>query len=64
VESLVVKELEDEVDQKQMLQEAFTGDDVIKEFLEEKREAVKTNKPKDPERYSLARASGVVWPEM
>ncbi|XP_006995039.1 U3 small nucleolar RNA-associated protein 14 homolog A [Peromyscus maniculatus bairdii] len=44
-----VEELEDEVerDQKQMIKEAFAGDDVIKEFLKEKREAIQANKPKD-----------------
>lgn len=42
-------ELDDEVerDQKQMIKEAFAGDDVIKEFLKEKREAIQANKPKD-----------------
>ncbi|XP_048192159.1 U3 small nucleolar RNA-associated protein 14 homolog A isoform X2 [Perognathus longimembris pacificus] len=44
-----VEELEDEVErnQKQMIKEAFAGDDVIREFLKEKREAVKANKPRD-----------------
>ncbi|XP_069895846.1 U3 small nucleolar RNA-associated protein 14 homolog A isoform X1 [Dipodomys merriami] len=44
-----IEELEDEVDrdQKQMIKEAFAGDDVIREFLKEKREAVKANKPRD-----------------
>ncbi|XP_008824935.1 U3 small nucleolar RNA-associated protein 14 homolog A isoform X1 [Nannospalax galili] len=44
-----VEDLEDEVerDQKQMIKEAFAGDDVIKEFLKEKREAEEANKPKD-----------------
>ncbi|XP_055472470.1 U3 small nucleolar RNA-associated protein 14 homolog B-like [Psammomys obesus] len=44
-----VVELEDEVetDQKQMIKEAFAGDDVIREFLKEKREAVEASKPKD-----------------
>ena len=43
-----VEELEDEGarDQKQMIKEAFAGDDVIKEFLKEKREAIQANKPK------------------
>lgn len=44
-----VEEQEDEVerDQKQMIKEAFAGDDVIKEFLKEKRETIEANKPKD-----------------
>ncbi|XP_038195276.1 U3 small nucleolar RNA-associated protein 14 homolog B-like [Arvicola amphibius] len=44
-----VVELEDEVetDHKQIIKEAFAGDDVIGEFLKEKREAVEANKPKD-----------------
>ncbi|XP_034341518.1 U3 small nucleolar RNA-associated protein 14 homolog A [Arvicanthis niloticus] len=44
-----IEELEDEAgrDQKQMIKEAFAGDDVIKEFLKEKREAIQANKPKD-----------------
>ncbi|KAM5221507.1 U3 small nucleolar RNA-associated protein 14 homolog A [Ctenodactylus gundi] len=44
-----VEELEDEEerDQKQMIKEAFAGDDVIRDFLKEKREAVEANKPKD-----------------
>ncbi|EGW03602.1 U3 small nucleolar RNA-associated protein 14 homolog A isoform X1 [Cricetulus griseus] len=44
-----VEELEDEVEreQKQMIKEAFAGDDVIKEFLKEKREAIQASKPKD-----------------
>ncbi|XP_057613869.1 U3 small nucleolar RNA-associated protein 14 homolog B-like [Chionomys nivalis] len=44
-----VVELEDEVetDHKQIIKEAFAGDDVIREFLKEKREAVEANKPKD-----------------
>ncbi|XP_036028609.1 U3 small nucleolar RNA-associated protein 14 homolog B-like [Onychomys torridus] len=44
-----VEELEDEVetDHKQIIKEAFAGDDVIREFLKEKREAVEANKPKD-----------------
>jgi U3 small nucleolar RNA-associated protein 14 len=29
-----------------MIKEAFAGDDVIKEFLKEKREAIQANKPK------------------
>lgn len=36
-----------ERDQKQMIKEAFAGDDVIKEFLKEKREAIQASKPKD-----------------
>ncbi|XP_057574940.1 U3 small nucleolar RNA-associated protein 14 homolog A isoform X2 [Hippopotamus amphibius kiboko] len=44
-----VEELEDEEerDQKQMIKEAFAGDDVIRDFLREKREAVEASKPKD-----------------
>ncbi|XP_005358460.1 U3 small nucleolar RNA-associated protein 14 homolog A [Microtus ochrogaster] len=44
-----VEEQEDEGerDQKQMIKEAFAGDDVIKEFLKEKRETIQANKPKD-----------------
>ncbi|KAM4818756.1 U3 small nucleolar RNA-associated protein 14 homolog A [Thomomys bottae] len=44
-----IEDLEDEVerDQKQMIKEAFAGDDVIREFLKEKRETVEANKPKD-----------------
>ncbi|XP_032757327.1 U3 small nucleolar RNA-associated protein 14 homolog B [Rattus rattus] len=44
-----VQELEDEVetDHKQLIKEAFAGDDVIREFLKEKREAIEANKPKD-----------------
>uniref|UniRef100_A0A8C5XBZ2 UTP14A small subunit processome component n=1 Tax=Microcebus murinus TaxID=30608 RepID=A0A8C5XBZ2_MICMU len=44
-----IEELEDEVerDQKQMIKEAFAGDDVIRDFLKEKREAVEASKPQD-----------------
>uniref|UniRef100_A0A452QD88 UTP14A small subunit processome component n=1 Tax=Ursus americanus TaxID=9643 RepID=A0A452QD88_URSAM len=44
-----VEELEDEEerDQKRMIKEAFAGDDVIRDFLKEKREAVEASKPKD-----------------
>ncbi|XP_055249313.1 U3 small nucleolar RNA-associated protein 14 homolog A [Moschus berezovskii] len=44
-----VQELEDEEerDQRQMIKEAFAGDDVIRDFLKEKREAVEASKPKD-----------------
>ncbi|XP_013967360.2 U3 small nucleolar RNA-associated protein 14 homolog A [Canis lupus baileyi] len=44
-----VEELEDEEErhQKQMIKEAFAGDDVIRDFLKEKREAVEASKPKD-----------------
>ncbi|XP_037678056.1 U3 small nucleolar RNA-associated protein 14 homolog A [Choloepus didactylus] len=44
-----IVELEDkeEADQKQMIKEAFAGDDVIRDFLKEKREAVEASKPKD-----------------
>ncbi|XP_050998649.1 U3 small nucleolar RNA-associated protein 14 homolog A [Acomys russatus] len=44
-----VEELEEEVerDQKQMIKEAFAGDDVIKEFLKEKSEVIQATKPKD-----------------
>ncbi|KAM4664540.1 U3 small nucleolar RNA-associated protein 14 homolog A isoform 2-T2 [Discoglossus pictus] len=37
----------DEVDQKIIIQEAFAGDDVIKDFLKEKRSAEEAGKPKD-----------------
>lgn len=45
----LISSQEDEVerDQKQMIKEAFAGDDVIKEFLKEKRETIQANKPKD-----------------
>ncbi|XP_069319074.1 U3 small nucleolar RNA-associated protein 14 homolog A isoform X2 [Eulemur rufifrons] len=44
-----IEELEDEAerDQKQMIKEAFAGDDVIRDFLKEKREAVEASKPQD-----------------
>ncbi|XP_004606476.2 U3 small nucleolar RNA-associated protein 14 homolog A [Sorex araneus] len=46
-----VEEMEDEDEeeraQKQMTEEAFAGDDVIRDFLKEKREAVEASKPKD-----------------
>ncbi|TKC49805.1 hypothetical protein EI555_017189, partial [Monodon monoceros] len=43
-----VEELEDEErDQRQTIKEAFAGDDVIRDFLKEKREAVEASKPKD-----------------
>ncbi|XP_021031757.1 U3 small nucleolar RNA-associated protein 14 homolog B [Mus caroli] len=44
-----MQQLEDEVEtgHKQLIKEAFAGDDVIREFLKEKREAIETNKPKD-----------------
>uniref|UniRef100_A0A8C8ZCA6 U3 small nucleolar RNA-associated protein 14 homolog A n=1 Tax=Prolemur simus TaxID=1328070 RepID=A0A8C8ZCA6_PROSS len=44
-----IEELEDEAerDQKQMIKEAFAGDDVIRDFLKEKREAVEESKPQD-----------------
>ncbi|KAG8523413.1 U3 small nucleolar RNA-associated protein 14-A [Galemys pyrenaicus] len=44
-----IEELEDEEerDQKQMIKEAFAGDDVIRDFLKEKREAAEASKPKD-----------------
>ncbi|XP_004437355.1 PREDICTED: U3 small nucleolar RNA-associated protein 14 homolog A [Ceratotherium simum simum] len=44
-----IEELEDEEekDQRQMIKEAFAGDDVIRDFLKEKREAVEASKPKD-----------------
>ncbi|XP_012411935.1 U3 small nucleolar RNA-associated protein 14 homolog A [Trichechus manatus latirostris] len=38
---------EEERDQKQMIKEAFAGDDVIRDFLKEKKEAVEASKPKD-----------------
>ncbi|XP_019516917.1 PREDICTED: U3 small nucleolar RNA-associated protein 14 homolog A-like, partial [Hipposideros armiger] len=52
VKSLAVPttiELEDEQerDQKQVIKEAFAGDDVIRDFLKEKREAVEVSKPED-----------------
>lgn len=53
VKSLAVptttEELEDEEEraQKQLIKEAFAGDDVIRDFLKEKREAVEASKPKD-----------------
>ncbi|XP_036915200.1 U3 small nucleolar RNA-associated protein 14 homolog A [Sturnira hondurensis] len=53
VESLAVpttiEELENEQerDQRQMIREAFAADDVIRDFLKEKREAVEESKPKD-----------------
>ncbi|XP_066214714.1 EF-hand calcium-binding domain-containing protein 6 isoform X1 [Saccopteryx leptura] len=45
----LVEELEDdqEKEQKQMIKEAFAGDDVIRDFLKEKREAVEVSKTKD-----------------
>ncbi|XP_004465720.1 U3 small nucleolar RNA-associated protein 14 homolog A [Dasypus novemcinctus] len=44
-----IEEMEDkeEAEQKQMIKEAFAGDDVIRDFLKEKREAVEASKPKD-----------------
>ncbi|CAK6433750.1 unnamed protein product [Pipistrellus nathusii] len=44
-----IEELEDEQEreQKQMIKEAFAGDDVIRDFLKEKRETVEASKPKD-----------------
>uniref|UniRef100_A0A8B9XRD0 U3 small nucleolar RNA-associated protein 14 homolog A n=1 Tax=Bos mutus grunniens TaxID=30521 RepID=A0A8B9XRD0_BOSMU len=44
-----VQELEDEEerDQRQMIKVAFAGDDAIRDFLKEKREAVEASKPKD-----------------
>ena len=44
-----VQELEDEEerDQRHMIKEAFAGDDVIRDFLKEKREAMEASKPKD-----------------
>ncbi|XP_007527708.1 U3 small nucleolar RNA-associated protein 14 homolog A [Erinaceus europaeus] len=41
-----VQEDEEERAQKQMINEAFAGDDVIQEFLKEKRVAVEASKPK------------------
>ncbi|XP_070287069.1 U3 small nucleolar RNA-associated protein 14 homolog A [Myotis yumanensis] len=38
---------EQEREQKQMIKEAFAGDDVIRDFLKEKRETVEASKPKD-----------------
>lgn len=46
-----VEEMEDENEedrvQKQMTKEAFAGDDVIRDFLKEKRQAVEASKPKN-----------------
>ncbi|EHH61214.1 Serologically defined colon cancer antigen 16 [Macaca fascicularis] len=44
-----IEELEDEEErnQRQMIKEAFAGDDVIRNFLKEKREAVEASTPKD-----------------
>lgn len=44
-----IEELEDEEEkhQKQIIKEAFAGDNVIRDFLKEKEEAVKASKPKD-----------------
>ncbi|XP_006779727.2 PREDICTED: U3 small nucleolar RNA-associated protein 14 homolog A [Myotis davidii] len=44
-----IEELEDEQEreQKQMIKEAFAGDDVIRDFLKEKRVTVEASKPKD-----------------
>uniref|UniRef100_U3EC21 U3 small nucleolar RNA-associated protein 14 homolog A isoform 1 n=1 Tax=Callithrix jacchus TaxID=9483 RepID=U3EC21_CALJA len=44
-----IEMLEDEVErnQRQMIKEAFAGDDVIRDFLKEKREAAEASKPKD-----------------
>jgi U3 small nucleolar RNA-associated protein 14 len=36
-----------ETDHKQLIKEAFAGNDVIIEFLKEKREAIEANNPKD-----------------
>ena len=53
VKSLVVPmtvqalEDEEERDQRQIIKEAFAGDDVIRDLLKEKREAVEASKPKD-----------------
>ncbi|XP_057351587.1 U3 small nucleolar RNA-associated protein 14 homolog A isoform X2 [Manis pentadactyla] len=46
---MTTEELEDEEEraQKQLIKEAFAGDDVIRDFLKEKREAVEASKPKD-----------------
>ena len=48
---MTVQELEDEEERaqgrKRELKEAFSGDDVIRDFLKEKREAVEASKPKD-----------------
>ncbi|CAH2314834.1 U3 small nucleolar RNA-associated 14 homolog A [Pelobates cultripes] len=41
------EEEDDEVDQKMIIQEAFAGDDVIKDFLKEKRNAEEAGKPKE-----------------
>ncbi|KAL1771058.1 U3 small nucleolar RNA-associated protein 14-like B [Sigmodon hispidus] len=47
VPTVVEPEDEVETDHKQIIKEAFAGDDVIREFLKEKREAVEADKPKD-----------------
>ena len=48
---MTVQELEDEEERaqgrKRELKEAFSGDDVIRDFLKEKREAAEASKPKD-----------------
>lgn len=52
VKSLAIPTIEESEDeekraQEQMIKEAFAGDDVIRDFLKEKREAVETSKPKN-----------------
>ncbi|XP_053436036.1 U3 small nucleolar RNA-associated protein 14 homolog A [Nycticebus coucang] len=44
-----IEESEDKAErhQKQMIKEAFAGDDVIRDFLKEKREAMEASRPKD-----------------
>ncbi|XP_053328851.1 U3 small nucleolar RNA-associated protein 14 homolog A [Spea bombifrons] len=41
------EEENDDTDQKMIIKEAFAGDDVIRDFLKEKRDAEKEDKPKD-----------------
>ncbi|KAJ6663241.1 hypothetical protein lerEdw1_010377 [Lerista edwardsae] len=47
VPTAVQDELETAPDQRQVIQEAFAGDDVIADFMKEKRRAEEDNKPKD-----------------
>ncbi|XP_006861127.1 PREDICTED: U3 small nucleolar RNA-associated protein 14 homolog A-like [Chrysochloris asiatica] len=49
VPTLEELEGEEERNQKQMIKEAFAGDDVIRDFLKEKRESVEASKPKGVE---------------
>lgn len=47
VEGMDDEDEEEQRAQREMTKEAFAGDDVIKEFLKEKREAMEASKPKD-----------------